>query len=189
MSSPRLPQEISDYIIDLLRDKLTTLGRCCLVSKSWIHPTRKHLFAEITFRTPHDIKVWKQVFPDPADSPARYARSMRIDSMQVVIMVISEGDGWIRAFCNVVELELRDGTRNLYFHYLQQLLTCDRTSPHSLYDVFIPTTPGLLLHFLPAYSRGPANMVLQGERSRRLYEDSTSSFESPPSVDWNSQDS
>src|ERR1700753_1522610 len=107
MSTPCLPQDISDYVVDLLHDQPTTLKRCCLVSRSWIHPTRKYLFAEISFRTVHDIKAWKQVFPDPAKSPAYYARSMRIDSMKVIVEVVTGWDGWIRVFCNVVKLQLQ----------------------------------------------------------------------------------
>ncbi|KAF9643160.1 hypothetical protein BDM02DRAFT_3081141, partial [Thelephora ganbajun] len=52
MSNPRqfhLPPEILDYIIDLLHDKPETLKQCCLVSKSWVSRTRKHLFADIEF--------------------------------------------------------------------------------------------------------------------------------------------
>ena len=33
MSSPHLPPEILDYIVDLLHDKSDILGECCLVSK------------------------------------------------------------------------------------------------------------------------------------------------------------
>ncbi|KAF9642570.1 hypothetical protein BDM02DRAFT_3105483, partial [Thelephora ganbajun] len=49
MSDPHLPPEVCDYIVDLLHNKPDTLGWCCLVSRSWIPRTRKHLFADIKF--------------------------------------------------------------------------------------------------------------------------------------------
>ncbi|KAF9645264.1 hypothetical protein BDM02DRAFT_3073690, partial [Thelephora ganbajun] len=52
MSSPHqshLPPEILDYIVDLLHDEPETLKQCCLVSKSWVSRTRKHLFANVEF--------------------------------------------------------------------------------------------------------------------------------------------
>jgi hypothetical protein len=56
MSNPDLPPEILDYIIDLLHDEPETLKRCCLVSKSWVPRTRKHLFADIGFQTEEHLK-------------------------------------------------------------------------------------------------------------------------------------
>ena len=44
---------------------------------------------------------------------------MRIDSMKVIVEVVTGWDGWIRAFCNVVKLQLQYGTRNLYFSFPQ----------------------------------------------------------------------
>ena len=43
-----LPTELTDIIIDLLRDDTTCLRRCSLVCKAWIPPTRRHLFHEIS---------------------------------------------------------------------------------------------------------------------------------------------
>ncbi|KAF9642961.1 hypothetical protein BDM02DRAFT_3104213, partial [Thelephora ganbajun] len=46
---PHLPPEILDYIVDFLYNEPETLKQCCLVSKSWVPRTRKHLFADINF--------------------------------------------------------------------------------------------------------------------------------------------
>ena len=45
-----LPPEILDLIIDHLHDEPATLKTCCVVSKSWVPRTRKHLFALVEFR-------------------------------------------------------------------------------------------------------------------------------------------
>jgi len=110
MSSPRpyLLPEILDYIIDLLRDKRKTLERCCLVSKSWVPRTRGHLFADIKFRSPSDLRAWRETFPDPANSPAYHTRSLL-----VVTAADAEEGGWIRTFHNVVRLEVWSGVGNL----------------------------------------------------------------------------
>jgi hypothetical protein len=77
--APSLPPEILDFIVDHLRDEPTTLKACCVVSKSWIHRTRKHLFASVEFRAPKShIELWKKTFPDPSNSPAHHTRSLSI---------------------------------------------------------------------------------------------------------------
>ncbi|KAF9789198.1 hypothetical protein BJ322DRAFT_1000595, partial [Thelephora terrestris] len=46
---PYLPPEILDLVTDNLSDEPSTLKACCLVSKSWVPRTRKHLFASVKF--------------------------------------------------------------------------------------------------------------------------------------------
>ena len=62
---PYLPLETLDYIVDLLHDESPALKECCLVSKSWIPRTRRHLFAHIRFYSADNLKSWKKTFPDP----------------------------------------------------------------------------------------------------------------------------
>jgi hypothetical protein len=51
MPNPYLPAELLDHVVDLLHDTEDALRSCCLVSKSWIPRTRRHLFADIEFYT------------------------------------------------------------------------------------------------------------------------------------------
>jgi len=70
-----LPPEILDLIVDHLHDEPFALRAqleiCCLVSKSWVPRTRKHLFTHLTFddslveRSKSHIELWKRAFPDP----------------------------------------------------------------------------------------------------------------------------
>jgi len=106
MTIPHLPQEILDYVTDLLHDERETLMQCCLVSKSWIPRTRKHLFADISFHCTEDLETWKNTFPDPADSPARHTRSLLVGCPESVTAADAEEGGWIRAFSRVVRLEV-----------------------------------------------------------------------------------
>jgi hypothetical protein len=130
---PRFPPEIPDYIVDILHDKdeRETLKQCCLVSKSWVPRARKHLFAAIKFKGFGYFERWKEMFPDPTDSPACYARSLSFVSKKGIPDVAEEDRDWIREFCNVVRLELHYGTRKLCFCSPQQLLTGDKISPRS----------------------------------------------------------
>ena len=115
----RLPLEISDYIVDLLCSEPGALKSCCLVSKSWVPRVRKHLFAEVAFRTPVDLKTWKQTFPDPANSPAYYTRSLVIGYPKVLLATVVEESGWVQAFSNVVRLRMGSGERSYtlaFFH-------------------------------------------------------------------------
>ena len=74
MPDPRLPPELLDHVLDLLRYEKRVLGSCCLVSKSWIPRTRKHLFANVRFEIERDLESWKKVFPDPSTSPTCYTK-------------------------------------------------------------------------------------------------------------------
>jgi len=102
MSNPHLPPEILDHIVDLLHDDPDSLEKCCLVSKSWIPRTRKHIFAHIKFDTEEDLESWKAIFPDPSTSPAHYANTLYVGCPHLV----TPADSWIRGFSRVVELEL-----------------------------------------------------------------------------------
>jgi len=98
MSCP-LPPEILDHIVDQMRDDPTTLRTCCLASKSWIHRTRKLLFADISLNTSTRVELWKNVFPDPTNSPAHHARSL---SIHLAIAVVDT----ITTFCGVESLDV-----------------------------------------------------------------------------------
>ena len=103
---PRLPLEIIFSISDLLHNDTETLAQCCLVFKAWIHHTRRHLFNEIEFPYPSKLEAWKETFPDPASSPAHYARVLRIRCANIATTKDAEEGGWIRSFTNVTQLEL-----------------------------------------------------------------------------------
>ena len=111
MSDPRLPPEISDYIVDLLHDQPQALKRCCLISKSWVPRSRKHIFREIVFRHTSDLEAWKDTFPNPANSPAHYTHHLSFScSVKVIMAIVDEGDYWIPVFSSVVKLNLLGGT-------------------------------------------------------------------------------
>ena len=110
MSCP-LPPEILDLIVDHLHNERAALKTCCLVSKSWVPRTRKHLFAHLIFgdgldgHLKSDIELWKEAFPDPSNSPARHTHTLSVYSTSVVTAA-NAVDGWFHAFCNVVCLWL-----------------------------------------------------------------------------------
>ncbi|KAF9645260.1 hypothetical protein BDM02DRAFT_3120483, partial [Thelephora ganbajun] len=112
MSDPHLPPEICDYIVDLLHDNRDTLGRCCLVSRSWVPRTRKHLFANIKLLGIHHLERWKRAFPDSSRSPVHYTHTLTIGCPEVVTVADAQEGGWIPAFSNVTRLVL-GGTRDL----------------------------------------------------------------------------
>ena len=104
--SPPLPQEISDLIIDLLHGEPDALKACSLVSKSWVHRTREHLFAHVKFSSESDFKLWQKTFPDPSNSPAHYARSLSIRRSDAVLPAHTSVGDWIRTFSGVVRLHV-----------------------------------------------------------------------------------
>ncbi|KAF9789261.1 hypothetical protein BJ322DRAFT_528892 [Thelephora terrestris] len=105
MMSDRLPQEITDSIIDLLHDEPRTLRLCCLVSRSWIHRTRKYLFGTVKFNSSTDLETWKNTFLNPFNTPGYHTLCLQLGCSKVAAAVLEEC-GWIRAFPNVVRLEI-----------------------------------------------------------------------------------
>ena len=98
MSCP-LPPEILDLIVDHLRDERTTLKVCCLVSKSWIPRTRKHLFAYIRFHpTNCPIQLWKRTFPDPSNSPTYHVSTLFLQDIRAGGLADPDLGPWIRTF-------------------------------------------------------------------------------------------
>jgi len=105
MSNLHLPTETLDHVVDLLRDTEYALRNCCLVSKSWIPRTRKHLFANVSFLTDKALESWKEAFPDSSTSPARYTKALFIDCIRVAVGDVKAG-GWIRGFSRVLHLKV-----------------------------------------------------------------------------------
>jgi len=101
MTNLRLPTETLDHVVDFLRDTECALRNCCLVSKSWIPRSRKHIFASITFLNQKELGSWKTAFPDPSTSPANYTKTLFVDCLRVAV-----ADGWIRCFSRVVHLKV-----------------------------------------------------------------------------------
>ena len=106
---PSLPAEMLDHVVDHLCDQTHALRNCCLVSKSWIPRTRKHLFAKIIFHTMKSLQSWKRTFPDPSASPAHYTTNLFIDYSHAVTFTETEADRWIKGFSRVEHLWLMAG--------------------------------------------------------------------------------
>jgi hypothetical protein len=106
---PYLPPEILDLITDHLRDEPTTLEACCLVSKSWVPRTRRHLFAHVKFgpfQETTSLEWWMTTFPDPSNSPAHYTRTLEISTLTAVKAATTHGNAWVRSFNSIVTLEV-----------------------------------------------------------------------------------
>jgi len=113
MPQPSLPPEILDDMVDLLRNEPEALKKCCLVSKSWIPLTRRHLFLNIRFDTEKRLRSWKETFPDPSTSPAQYTKTLIVDCLQAVTAAEAGAGSWIRGFSCVVRLEVRGGRMDI----------------------------------------------------------------------------
>jgi len=74
MSNQHLPPEIVDHIIDELHEETQTFRNCCLVAKSWVPRTRKHLFVDSEFTSHKVLEPWKNTFPGPSNSRTSHPR-------------------------------------------------------------------------------------------------------------------
>jgi hypothetical protein len=111
MSDPRLPEEIFDHVADHLHDTTPALRNCCLVSKSWIPRTRKHLFARVGFPTAEILQSWRETFPDPSTSPGCYTKTLSVGYSEAVTAADAEAGGWIRGFSRVERLTVESRAR------------------------------------------------------------------------------
>ena len=99
-TSPRLPPELCDHIIDQLRDNPDALKTCSVVSKSWTARSKTHIFSTIRFADDPDIVTWQNAFPDPVNSPAHYARTLIVNHRRRFL------ENYLPSFCNVTRLVL-----------------------------------------------------------------------------------
>ena len=106
--SSSLPPEILDLILDHLYDEPTTLRACCLVSKSWVPRTRRHLFDRVDFHPPIILlESWMKTFPDPFKSPACYSRSLNFCHLRFPDdTAFLDACPWVRSFNQIVNLEV-----------------------------------------------------------------------------------
>jgi hypothetical protein len=97
-----------DLIVDHLHDEPPTLKTCCLVSKSWIHRTRRHFFATVKFNAVKShIGLWKETFPDPSRSPAHHTRTLAFYGPSALTLSDGDAGGWICTFHNIVHFTWR----------------------------------------------------------------------------------
>jgi len=101
-----LPLDMLNLCVDYLHHERTALKACCLVSKSWVPWSRRHLFARIEFT--HDIpfKSWVEAFPNPLISPAHHTRTLKIQGRCAIATPGVHVGRWVRAFHNIVCLHI-----------------------------------------------------------------------------------
>lgn len=106
MPRPPFLADLLDHIVDDLQDETDVLKNCCLVSRSWVPRTRKHLFMRVILLTQAKLQSWKTTFPDSSTSPACYVKYLFIRWPQIVEATSAENGGWVSTFSSVVYLLL-----------------------------------------------------------------------------------
>ena len=105
---PSLPSELLDLIVDHSYEKRATLKACCLVSRSWVPRTQRHLFAHVEFDSDEPsrrtVESWMEAFPDPSKSPAHHTRSLAISGLTAVTSATTHGHAWVRSFHSIIKL-------------------------------------------------------------------------------------
>ena len=141
VESPSIPSSTRDTRLHHRPpDRRDTLEACCLVSKSWVPRTRKHLFADVKFRSPAHLKLWKEAFPDQSNSPACHTHTLLVACPEEVTTADAEQGGWIRSFSRVERFEVysnptrfRDPVVSLApFHGLSPILKSLRIHSNTL---------------------------------------------------------
>jgi len=148
--NPDLPPELLDHVVDFLRDSKHALRNCCLVSKSWVPRTRKHLFADISFHGRKTLESWRKTFLDPSTSPTCHTKTLSIHSTQV------RAGGWVRGFSHVVHFDV--DTQPTYAGELMTSLL--------LFHRFSPTLKSLRVNFVSLPPHGSSTSQFHSLFSR-----------------------
>ena len=88
LTVPRIPQDVIEEILDHLAtdsdpcgtlrpNTIACLRACALVSRSWVQPSRRHLFHTVVF-TSRRVNRWFRTFPIPEESPARHIKNISV---------------------------------------------------------------------------------------------------------------
>ena len=76
---PAIPHDIINEILDHLASDsdFRSIQACAHLSKSWVQPSRRHLFHTILL-TPTGAREWLKMFPVREESPAHHVRDLRL---------------------------------------------------------------------------------------------------------------
>ena len=72
MAVPYLPLEIVEEIIDVLAGDMKSLHSCSLVSVSWVHRSRRHLFADVKLHSLSGLQLWFNSGLGPSSNHVRF---------------------------------------------------------------------------------------------------------------------
>lgn len=144
---PKVPQELVYEILDRIAKETATLRSCSLVAKSWIYPSRRHLFNSL-FLTATDVVKWNKAFPNPEDSPAVHVRDLSFCYIQPDVPI--DFAGRMPHFSNVQKLTLigRVATDSTFISALGQL-------PPSTRSLDITFTRVLTTHIISVIQQLP----------------------------------
>ena len=99
---PLVIQKLVDDTLDHPAGDTRTLRSCYRVAKSWISPSRRHLFSALLLDTDR-ILAWNKTFPSPENSPARHVRELTISFEQTTPIDFTDRMPY---FSNVQQLSL-----------------------------------------------------------------------------------
>ena len=105
---PDLPLEILDLIVDYLCTEPDTLKMCCLVSKSWVSRTRRHLFTHVKFGSwsGPSFESWMELFSNLSTSPSHHTCFLAFHSFPVIEVDTTGAPACTRSFRYIVESEV-----------------------------------------------------------------------------------
>lgn len=109
-TTPRLPQELCDYVLDHLWDDHRALAACSLTSRKWLHTTRQHMFHTLRFAS--NLKPGFREYLALSLYVARYVRCLILESCY---FLVGPAEAWVtqnywRAYFPMVEtLEIGGG--------------------------------------------------------------------------------
>ena len=106
MSHPLLPAELLGHTVDHLHDTRDALKSCCLVSASWVTRTRRHLFANVAFRSEKRPTIMKKYVSRSLQVPACYTDHLAVSCLKEVTPADAEECGWIPTFLRVARSDV-----------------------------------------------------------------------------------
>ena len=83
---PRLPLELSDYIIDFLHDDAKALKACSLTCQAWVPAARFHLFRAVAVKTASNTSSFQRLL-DRSPSLGLYVRELSAEKLADIVAI------------------------------------------------------------------------------------------------------
>lgn len=108
MSAPRIPSELTDAIIDCLREDNQALGRCSTVCRAWLARSRYHHFRHVTLSF-KDRNCIRTLFDPSLSTTIPYIRSLHlVDGRAPSERWLNDTMTWLAMFSAVESLTMEN---------------------------------------------------------------------------------
>jgi hypothetical protein len=106
MTTPYLPPELVEHIIDMLVGDRQSLLSCSLASVNWVHRSRHHLFASIRLHSLSNLQSWFSTGLGPCSHHVRTLHLVQDEFKWITPETLEKTQSGLSSFYNVKSLSI-----------------------------------------------------------------------------------